>query len=147
MSPLQGRWMGWIPIHVGPRPYAMLCCPYRASITLKGFNNLARGLVPTMWKPPPHTPICTSSANTCRWHEIGVCPKVAIERVQSKARFGYAEREQARASLIAIRQDYLLWYICFRYKWHIYSDIIISVHTYCQNYVQIIFVGSLYKSV
>ena len=46
MSPLQGRWMGWIPIHVGPRPYAMLCCPYRASITPKGFNNLARGLAP-----------------------------------------------------------------------------------------------------
>ena len=21
-SPLQGRWMGWIPIHIGPRPYA-----------------------------------------------------------------------------------------------------------------------------
>ena len=33
----------------------------------------------------------------------GVSPKVAIERVQSKARFGYAEREQARASLIVIR--------------------------------------------
>lgn len=46
MSPLQGRWMGWIPIHVGPRPYAMLCCPYRASITPTGFNNLARGLAP-----------------------------------------------------------------------------------------------------
>ena len=59
MSPLQGRWMGWIPIHVGPRPYAMLCCPYRASITLrsssarllpkgrkKGCYNTARGLAP-----------------------------------------------------------------------------------------------------
>ena len=25
-------------------------------------------------RSPPHTPICTSSANTCRWHEIGVHP-------------------------------------------------------------------------
>ena len=27
-----GVWMmdGWIPIHIGPRPYAMLYCPYRA---------------------------------------------------------------------------------------------------------------------
>ncbi len=33
----------------------------------------------------------------------------------------------------------VIMYICFRYKWHIYSDIIISVHTYCQNYVQMIF--------
>ena len=31
---------------VGPRPYAMLYCPFRASITLKGFNNLAQGLAP-----------------------------------------------------------------------------------------------------
>ena len=38
--------MGWIPIHVGPRPYAMLCCPYRASITPKGCYNTARGLAP-----------------------------------------------------------------------------------------------------
>jgi len=37
----------------------------------------------------------------------GVSPKVAIERVQSKARFGYAEREQARASLMVIRLAYL----------------------------------------
>ena len=37
---------GWMPIHAGPWPYAMLFCPYRASITLKGFNNLAQGLAP-----------------------------------------------------------------------------------------------------
>ena len=35
-----------MPIHVGPRPYANLYCPFRASITLKGFNNTARGLAP-----------------------------------------------------------------------------------------------------
>ena len=45
-EPLTGAMDGWIPIHVGASPYAMLCCPYRASITLKGFNNLAQGLAP-----------------------------------------------------------------------------------------------------
>ena len=45
-EPLSGAMDGWIPIHVGPRPYAMLCCPYRASITPKGCYNTARGLVP-----------------------------------------------------------------------------------------------------
>ena len=45
-EPLTGAMDGWIPIHVGPRPYASLYCPYRASITLKGFNNLAQGLAP-----------------------------------------------------------------------------------------------------
>ena len=47
MSPLQGRWMVEVTFQfVGPRPYAMLYCPFRASITLKGFNNLAQGLAP-----------------------------------------------------------------------------------------------------
>ena len=47
MSPLQGRWMVEVTFQfVGPRPYASLYCPFRASITLKGFNNLAQGLAP-----------------------------------------------------------------------------------------------------
>ena len=46
MSPLQGRWWGVGTPFVGPRPYANIYCPFRASITLKGFNNLAQGLAP-----------------------------------------------------------------------------------------------------
>jgi hypothetical protein len=42
---LDGCWYG-VTRYIGPRPYANLYCPYRASITLKGFNNLAQGLAP-----------------------------------------------------------------------------------------------------
>ena len=45
-EPPSGAVDGWIPIHVGSRPYANLYCPFRASITLKGFNNLAQGRAP-----------------------------------------------------------------------------------------------------
>lgn len=40
--------------------------------------------------------------------KIGVWPKAAIERAQSQARFCSVEREQARASLIYIRQHCLI---------------------------------------
>ena len=39
-------WVWDVIRYIGPRPYASLYCPYRASITLKGFNNLAQGLAP-----------------------------------------------------------------------------------------------------
>ena len=100
MSPLQGRWEVVVPLYVGPRPYAMIYCPYRASITLKGFNNLARGLAPGNQSDCPYdvegphpTP---PSARVLRTHADGT-KSVSIRRLRlSECR---AKRRSSESSI------------------------------------------------